>query len=241
MSDVYQTPDADLIEKVNPGEYGSVERALQGNYNLNIKEIFAEAWNKTSGTKLTIFLCFLILGLVSTVLSLLTTAISPSVGVGAILVSIVLNLLTTLITGPLGAGLFMIGVKCAVNKPISVNEIGKYWHKILPIFGVYVLMYLLIILGFIALIIPGIYLSVAYMMALPLVVEKNMGVWEALETSRKAITKKWWVMLGVVIVSFVVAIIGMLPLFIGLIWAMPVILIAYGIVYRNMFGVEGDV
>lgn len=104
--------------------------------------------------------------------------------------------------------------------------------------GLYIVMTILILIGFVLLIVPGIYLSIAYAMALPLMAEKEMGIWESLETSRKAITKKWFPFFGFFIVMMLIMLAGALALGIGLIWAMPLTVIAYGIVYRNMFGVE---
>lgn len=42
------------------------------------------------------------------------------------------------------------------------------------------------------LLLPGIYFSVAYLFALPLVVEHKFDVWPALETSRRLVTRDWW-------------------------------------------------
>jgi len=38
---------------------------------------------------------------------------------------------------------------------------------------------------------------------------------------------------------FIIIGVSMIPLGIGMIWTMPMMLICYGILYRNMFGVEG--
>lgn len=51
---------------------------------------------------------------------------------------------------------------------------------------------LLTMLGYVLLIIPGIYLSVAYLMSYSLMIDRNIGVWQALEASRKAITRHWF-------------------------------------------------
>ena len=96
-------------------------------------------------------------------------------------------------------------------------------------------------IGFVLLIIPGIYLAVAYSMAIPLLVEKNMGIWEALETSRKTINKCWFRMFGLYVVVMVLIILALLPLGIGLIWAVPLVNVVMGVVYRNLFSVEQNI
>ncbi|MDR7898303.1 hypothetical protein RHJ63_08280 [Thermosynechococcus sp. JY1334] len=42
------------------------------------------------------------------------------------------------------------------------------------------------------LLLPGVYFGVAYMFAVPLVVEHRFDVWPALETSRRLVSRDWW-------------------------------------------------
>ena len=238
MSDVYQTPEAELVEAVKPGEYGSVENALKGNYNFNIKEVLTEAWEKTNGNKASIFGATICLTVISFVIAAISFSIFPQTGSSLSLGDLLNTVANALLTGPIFAATLLMGIKVSVNKKITINEIGKYWHKILPIFLIYMAIYFLIVLGIIALVLPGVYLMVSYMMAIQLLVEKDMGIWEALETSRKAITKKWFTMFFYLIILLVTIVVSAIPLLIGLIWTVPFMNIASGIIYRNMFGVE---
>jgi uncharacterized membrane protein len=99
-------------------------------------------------------------------------------------------------------------------------------------------MYLMIFLGFLLLIVPGLYLSVAYCLALPLVVDKKLSPWQALEASRKAVSRRWFSVLGLFLAIGFLCFLGAIPLFIGLIWIVPMSLIVMGILYRNIFGVS---
>ena len=102
-------------------------------------------------------------------------------------------------------------------------------------------MYILVAIGFLLLVLPGIYLMVAYSLAMPLVVEKGLSPWQALEASRKAITKSWFRFIGLGLAIMVIMIVSMIPLGIGMIWTIPMAMIAFGIAYRNIFGYEGEV
>jgi uncharacterized membrane protein len=42
------------------------------------------------------------------------------------------------------------------------------------------------------------------------------------------------------IVISLIVMVSMIPLGIGLIWTLPMMMIAYGIIYRNMFGVRDE-
>ena len=100
----------------------------------------------------------------------------------------------------------------------------------------YVLMMVLIVIGFFLLVIPGIYLSIAYSMAMLLVIDKKMSPWQALETSRKAVTKKWFSFFGLYLCIGLILVVSAIPLLIGWIWTIPLAIISTGMVYRNLFG-----
>ncbi len=51
-------------------------------------------------------------------------------------------------------------------------------------------------------VIPCIYLGIAWSLALPLVIDRQMFFWSAMELSRKVVTKVWFEMLALVIVTF---------------------------------------
>lgn len=70
------------------------------------------------------------------------------------------------------------------------------------------------------------------------VVEKDMGPMDALSTSRKAIHQKWFSHLGLILVTMIVILVGVLALLIRIVWALPVASLTYALAYRNIFGVE---
>src|SRR6266699_3078791 len=60
--------------------------------------------------------------------------------------------------------------------------------------------WLLTAIGLILCILPGIYLLVGYVFALPLVIDKKMEFWPAMEVSRQVVQRHWWSMFGFLIV-----------------------------------------
>ena len=69
-------------------------------------------------------------------------------------------------------------------------------------------------------------------------VDKGLGPWQAMEASRKAVTHRWFAIFGMLVLLGLLSIAGAIPLFIGLIWILPMYMIALGILYRNIFGVS---
>jgi len=141
---------------------------------------------------------------------------------------------------PMIMGIVMMGIKRSVDAPISASMVFNNFSKMLPLFATMILMYIMILIGLVLLVIPGIYLMIAYYMAMPLVVEKGLSPWQAMETSRKTITHRWFSVFGLFIVMIIILTISMIPLGLGMIWTLPMMMIAYGILYRNMFGVEAS-
>ena len=199
----------------------------------SIGEVLKTASEKQVGFKVNYVIALIIYGAISTAITFVQEAsVGASGGGMASLVEIVI----TLVLFPLGVGLGLLGIRRAAGKDTPVSTLWEPYSHALPLIVMFVLMAVLVVAGFFLLVLPGIYLSIAYSFAPYLIVEKNMGVWEALETSRKAITQYWWRYFGLMIVALVLIIIGAIPLLIGLIWVLPIVAIATGEVFAKTFG-----
>lgn len=247
MSNVYQTPESNLTnEGLAPGDYGSIEKAISGDYEFSIGSVLSEAWEKTSGAKWQIHLAFfyyflvliglaIVLGIVSA--GLMAVSQDPA---AVVTVQVVTQLVINLVGMPMIMGVVIMAIRRSVDAPMSAGTVFSYFSKTLSLFATMILIYLMVVIGLFLLVIPGIYLMISYYMAMPLVVEKGMSPWQAMETSRKAITHRWFSVFGFFIVMMIILIISMIPLGLGLIWTLPMLMIAFGILYRNMFGVEAE-
>ncbi|VUD69178.1 hypothetical protein TDB9533_04544 [Thalassocella blandensis] len=242
MSNIYAAPDAELTQDVAGSEFSTLEKGIAGDYTLNYRDVLAEAWHKVQGAKGTIWLAVLLFFITNLAVGfssgfILTMAIGASFPLASALLS---QVLVIAITTPLTAGLMIIAIRRAADSSIRATSIFDYYGKIVPLFFTMLLLYLMLTLGFLLFVLPGIYLSIAYVFAMPLVVEKNLSPWQALEASRKAVTKRWFTIFAIFITVMFVFAISSLPLFIGLIWAIPWMSITMGILYRNIFGVENS-
>ena len=233
MTDIYQAPNANLTEPNRPFEgNGSLENGIAGNYDFTIGDMISKAWAKTQGNKGTVWLSLLFYTLASIAIAVVALILAFVPILGAILSP----LLQFIVLTPVMAGLYMIGVKIAANQATSGASIFDYYKNLWPLLVTLFLMTVMVVIGFILLILPGIYLAVGYAMALPLVVEKNLSPWAAMEASRKAISKHWFKIFGLYIVLTIILWISAIPLGIGLIWTLPLALILYGVLYTTMFG-----
>lgn len=246
MSDVDQE-----ITATQPQNHGSIEKAISGDFEFSISSIIKESWERTKGNKGTIWLAlilyFVVAGITTIVLKYAFGMVGyplptePSFSVDYLGLSLISSILQYIIVGPIAIGLIMLGIKISTDQPNEPTDIFNYFPYVWKLLATYVVMYALIIVGFCLFILPGIYLMIAYYLALPLVVEKDMNVWQALEASRKAVTHVWFRVFGLFIVLVLILMVSALPLLIGLVWTLPLFVLSYGVVYRNIFGVEKSV
>ncbi len=209
-------------------------------YDFTIGAILKEAWQKTKGVKgplwgglLMILLALMVIG---TVLGFLARMLSS--GGSSVAIAAALQITLTIAMYPLMAGIMMIGIRRAVDLPVNWQLAFGYFSFLLPIVISVFLTGIITSLGFMLLIIPGIYLSLAYMLTIPLIVDKGMGPWQAMEASRKAISKHWFKIFGLYFVMALIYMVSMIPLGLGVIWTMPMFIMVTGILYREIFGVS---
>ncbi len=92
----------------------------------------------------------------------------------------------------------------------------------------------LTILGFILLIIPGLYLCIAYQLFMPFVLFDRLPAWDALEKSRKVITARFWRITWFTILCLFINFLGACALGIGLLVTMPTTTAATYMLYRHI-------
>ncbi len=246
-SNPYATPEASLANTIISKEgQGSLEGGINGDYDFTIGEIFGEAWEKTKGAKGTFLLSWLFYMLVAFAVNFIFAFLGPDpevlmqqgrMGEGMAW-AVIPSLISIPLLYPVLAGIILLGIHRAVDADISASSVFSHYKKIVPLTLLTIATGLLTMLGFMLLVLPGLYLAIAYMMAMALVIDRDMGVWEAMETSRKAVTKHWFKIFLLYLVLGLLMMVASIPIFIGLIWVLPLASILHGVLYKYMFGVE---
>ncbi|MCK5524572.1 MAG: hypothetical protein KAI83_15685 [Thiomargarita sp.] len=242
-TDPFLPPATEEIRLVDISAFsGTLQDGIEGNYDFSISDVLKEAWQKTDGVKGTFWGAFIIAFIgIPVGIIVIIIAISLLLGMPVEIFQLILYLVQIvlyIVLLPFIVGIIMIAVRRSVELPVRFSIIFDYFGYTIPIVIAFFLTNLLMIIGLMALIIPGIYLLIAYLFTLPLIVEKNLGPWEAMEASRKAVTHHWFKVFFTIIIMHIIVIISAIPLGIGLIWTLPMIFNVHGILYRIMFGVE---
>ena len=247
MDDIYATPESDLAQNIRSERGGgNIEDAIAGNIDVRMLATLGEAWHDLKGFKLKChiasaiwFVVYLLAALISIPIIIGLSAVGADKDSASIIGSLV-QLIAIATTMPMIAGITIMGIRHAQKKTVSSGTVFSYFHRIPGAILWYILMTLMILLGFVLLIIPGIYLSFAYMFSLPLMIEKDLTAWQALEVSRKAVTRIWFRATGLLLLISILISLGMIPLGIPLIWIVPWTALAYAMVYFKLFGAEAQ-
>ena len=93
----------------------------------------------------------------------------------------------------------------------------------------------LVWIGFVLLILPGIYLAVGYAFVIPLVVDRGMPVWEAMELSRTTVHRQWFQTFGLLFAAGALILLSALALGVGLVLTLPLCTAAIMFAYEDLF------
>ncbi|MGP8202188.1 MAG: protein kinase domain-containing protein [Limisphaerales bacterium] len=147
------------------------------------------------------------------------------------------SVLGLLIGGPLAGGLYMFFLKRIRGQATTVETaFSGFSNRFLHLFLGSFVSLVLIVLGFICCILPGIYLAVAWYFTLPLIIDKGLDFWSAMELSRKTVSRHWWKFLWFVILLFLLRIAGLLVFLVGFFIAMPIFKASMMYAYEDLFG-----
>jgi len=222
--------------------FGSLDSGIRGEYNFELIELLEEGWALQKGNKLKIWQS---MGLIMLVMLVVIYSLSTILGIDPTSptgdedwkVSLFFQAAVGVTLMPLTAGLYIMTIRIACGVDTQATEVLGYFEHAPKLLAWYFVHMFFTYAGFFALIVPGIYLSVAYQLALPIFIEKNLGIWESLEASRKALTSRWFSFAYLLLVLTSLAALSLMTV-IGLIWTLPWYFCTIGILYRRIFGLE---
>lgn len=140
---------------------------------------------------------------------------------------------------PLGIGTTSFFVSLIENTNFEAKDLFKYYHDFVKIIGVTVLMGLIVMLGYICFIIPGIILTLSYSLVPIILIKKpELGIVETLKYSREKMQghKLDAFVLGLSFIGW--AILGTLTVGILYIWLFPYMQLTFTKFYLNILGEE---
>jgi uncharacterized membrane protein len=120
------------------------------------------------------------------------------------------------------------------EQPVEIGRLFDGYQQFLPLVLASVLTSALVTIGLILLVLPGLYLALAYGFTVLMIVDRGFDFWPAMEASRKLITANFLRYLLLALVLGVICIISAIPFGLGLPIAIPVCLAAHYRFYRGL-------
>ncbi len=141
---------------------------------------------------------------------------------------------STLLAPPFYAGFYLVANKMSRGESVVYPDFFTGFRFWIPSVIISLLSQVLIALGLIALILPGIYLGVGYLFAIQMGIFGGMDPWSAMEWSRKLITRNWWQFLVLVLIFIVFNAAGILLAGIGLVVTLPLTFLVLYVLFEDL-------
>ncbi len=140
-----------------------------------------------------------------------------------------------LLTGVFYGGLYYFYLKKIRGQPAEFGDVfSGFTLAFGPLVVTSLLVTLLTTVGLICLILPGIYLAVAYSFAYLLVIDRKLEFWTAMEVSRRVISAQWWRVFALLILGALLALLGLIGLIIGVFVTLPICIGAVAYAYEAL-------
>jgi len=207
--------------------------------------LIKESWAMTSGVKGALWggivVMFLVLSAFGGVAVYLLSHSGNRAGtVIAAWLNVLSQMTSTIVSITFLSGLIHIAIRRVAAQSFSWNLVFSGFSRIGSIVIAGFLMSLLITSGFLLFVLPGIYLAVGYSLTLPVIMDKRVGPWQAMEMSRRAVHKKWWQVFGAYLIMYLIYVLSLIPFGIGMIWTVPMFFTLTAVIYRTLFEQEAD-
>lgn len=127
--------------------------------------------------------------------------------IGSSAVLSLIGLIFLLVVAPvMQAALTVAIANVYLGRPIAIDEAYRSVRPIIaPYLGTFLLIYLLVVVGFVCLIVPGFYVMVCWSLAAQvMIIERRFGV-ESMKRSRALVRGAWWATLGIALAAGIIS------------------------------------
>ena len=196
------------------------------NNPFSIKESFSFAW-KTFTSRPWFLMC--VIAAVFVLIATVSAVLQPEEG-GSIILSLVAMVLNVLVD------MGLIAFALAAHDNIT----GVHWKSLWApknfwkYIGANILVAIIVVIGLVLLIIPGIIAAVGLMFTKYLVMDKNLGPVQAIKESWRITKKHILHLVGLLLVLIALNIAGAIALLVGLLVTVPLTLLVMAHVYRAL-------
>jgi uncharacterized membrane protein len=132
---------------------------------------------------------------------------------GAIFTSMIGYVVFLFLSIVLQASLIVASANDLAGRPVNFGEcVNRAVAKLLPLLALGIVVAIGVSIGFVFLVIPGVILYLMWMVAVPVLMVENLGVFESLSRSAALTKGSRWKLLGLIVVFFIFSMIIAIPI-----------------------------
>jgi uncharacterized membrane protein len=150
------------------------------------------------------------------------------------ILSVVFTIIYLLLQLIVGMGVLKAYLNIVRGEKVTVETFTRMVPLILSYLVASIIMGILVMVGLLLLIVPGVYLALKYMFVPYLIVDKGLGPIEAFKESKVLTKGIKWDLLGFIVAAVVLMYLGVFALIVGLLITVPVATLAYALLYVVM-------
>lgn len=144
-----------------------------------------------------------------------------------------LNMILTQVLGIfLLLGLTRIALNIVSGREFSIGMLFGGGKKLLPAIGATILYSLMVGVGFMLFIVPGVYLALRFGFYRTAMVDRDLGVFESFHYSSALTTNNRFSLFVLALLTILIIVTGIIALCVGLIFAIPVAFLSWVVAYR---------
>lgn len=247
FADLFGTTIAEALpgSLASMGAMAPAETILARDYSLDIGECISRSWTLVKANFWPVvgvsLLIYIIIGTINQILGVFTRPamndmmLNRHVSPSGILIILGISLLGGPVSAVFSAGLFRYYLKLIRGQDATVADAFSGFSKFGQLALLGIVMTLLIWVGIMLCFLPGIYLSVAWYFSIPLVIDREMSFWDAMEFSRKVVSKHWFIVFAFFLVVGLLACAGLIACCVGIFVTAPIASVAMMYAYEDMF------
>ena len=200
-----------------------------------------EAWKVVQQNLGTWIVTAIIYLVVLSVFSFIQRAVGPQVNPdgtigGSNTMGFLVSMISAAVGGFLLGGAFRMALKQLRGETTSPGDLFSGTDILPSLMGAGVLQTLVILIGLVLCILPGLYIAPLLLLAIPIVADQKVGAIDGIGRSFNALKPHWG---GAFLLSLILGLIiiaGTLCFLVGLLIAWPILIVTIAIVYNDFFG-----
>lgn len=220
-----------------------IESTLSGERDIDVKSVFIRANQFVKGNFSTLFQGVFVLFLMFVMLGVVAQSFITINADGSYIIEhqSLIEIAAVFVLSPLVAGLYMVGVAQARREPTTVFSMFKYLPLVFVTALTQLIISIIVQLGLVLLIVPGVYVWMASIFSLMLVSDKQMTPIRALILSCKVFNVYWRKLTAVFAVFVLLFLTAPLTFGLSLVWVLPLYFSVFGLLYNDLFGGEDSI